>query len=282
MSFFSWLKRVFLRLSKEEKPIIQTPLRASVSLNNAELNNMLFELANSAWTEPRTPEGFFLDPRIFGKPSSIEEIERAFGFFYTHAGMWCPGLSTPAGLPHVTVSLMDEGKTIGQYSHDGKRANVTIARSILSTPLALLATMAHEACHHILDLSSLNDPDRTQNERKTDLAMYVCGFGEIAQSGYRSAVELSKGFSTMHIGYLRPEEHDYATAWTLHHREKMAKGTGLIVQQDERLYKKLLVLFQGDKAKIERWVAFVQKRQPNLSISEVYKWIIEDHQRANR
>lgn len=178
---------------------------------------------------------------------------------------------------------MDEGETAGQYSHNGQYASVIFSQSILASREALLVTIAHEACHHILDLSSLtNRQDTEQNERATDLAMYICGFGDIARRGYRIALKNSSSFIHMHLGYLKPQEHDYAWAWVGHHRQLMASGTSPIPQPSERKYKEVLNVFHGDLAKVNRWVRYIQEKHPGLAMTQVYERILDEQFRANR
>lgn len=285
MSFMSWLRRVLFgdpTQARDLFPSVPTGAQRPIDFDNGELNGFLLELANAAWTSIRPGAGFLLDANQLGYPLSPAEIERTFGLLYTHAGMWAPGLATPAGLPRVRISLLDEGSTAGQYTHDGRSAIVTVAHSTLANQEALLLVLGHEACHHILALSSLNDPDRTRTERKTDLAMYICGFGEIAARGYQTAMRTPGYFSDTHMGYLRQEEHDYAAAWVLHHRSELAAGAGPIIQPEDRLHKRLLSAFFGDTRKVERWVRYVRGKHPELSTTEIYQWILDNHETASR
>jgi hypothetical protein len=81
-------------------------------------------------------------------------------------------------MPKVGVKgLVDAA---GQYRVDGDGyIFIGMAPDVLSSPPAVLAVLAHEACHHILDISGLNTHRPEIDEPTTDLAMFVCGFGQV-------------------------------------------------------------------------------------------------------
>ena len=243
---------------------------------NEDLNSKLLVLANAAWRDRTIGDGFYLDPSALGYPQTESEIAHTFGLLYTHAKIWSRGLNVPEQLPHVSIGSVIKKNVVGQYSQDGNYANVMISPSILNSAGVLLATLAHEACHHIMDLSFLNEPVHDENERKTDLAVYVFGFGRIAKLAWR---QTDCGQS---LGYLTRSEHDYAQKWTLYHRYLFVDGLGPVEKPEKHLFKKMLIIFNGDKRIAQRWYEHAKAKYPDFTVEERIEWIIEMHQRDNR
>jgi hypothetical protein len=243
---------------------------------NEDLNGKLLDLANTAWRDRKTGDEFYLDPNALGHPQTESKIAYTFGLLYTHAKIWSRGLNVPEQLPRISISSIIKENVVGQYSQDGNYANVMINRSILNNAGVLLATLAHEACHHIMDLSFLNDPACDENERKTDLAVYAFGFGRIAEMVWR------RSDCSQSLGYLTKPEHDYAQKWTLYHRYLFVDGSGPVEKLESHLYKKMINIFNGDDRVAQRWYEHAKAKNPDFSVEEILEWIIEAQQRDNR
>src|SRR5262249_5158803 len=93
---------------------------------------------------------------------------------------------------------------------------IDVSAEFASRDPALQVILAHEACHHILDLTGLDDKsDRARTERMTDLAMFICGFGDIVRSGRTSVSQTASCYVRTHLGYLQASDYDYAYDWVL-------------------------------------------------------------------
>jgi hypothetical protein len=84
------------------------------------------------------------------------------------------------------------------------KSEIHIPFSIIGKPFALGATLAHEISHQLLNLNGISYPDVIENEKLTDLASIVLGFGKFVLNGL--ALEAS-GFEGLRIefGYIGTE-----------------------------------------------------------------------------
>src|SRR5579872_1957595 len=177
------------------------------------ISRELFQLANIAWAPRRKPAStafvFHSDSAHFGLAQSA--MEKAIFGFYLHASEWAPGLSVPASPPIVKMSpLLDSA---GQYTVTNGRVTILVGNEFFLSPDSSLAILAHEACHHIRDLSGLRVADRGREEILTDLTMYICGFGDMFQRGSTRLRETHGRWSAMHLGYLDSAQQEYAQEW---------------------------------------------------------------------
>jgi hypothetical protein len=133
---------------------------------------------------------------------------------YGHARKWAPGFEIPFCVPKVIVSPFLG--SAGQYSAnpDGYLF-IRVAPEFASRRAALLAILAHEVCHHILDLSGFRGSLTHDLERLTDLATFVCGFGELVLNGHSHARKVGSLWTSVHLGYLSSEEYRLAQSWVL-------------------------------------------------------------------
>lgn len=123
-------------------------------------------------------------------------------------------LRSPSHIPLVSVSALIE--TAGQFRVDSDGHQfIEISRDFLGQHAAVLAILAHEACHHILGLSSIRATSREENERLTDLVVFICGFGNILLQGYRQVRRVDSRWVTMHLGYLSEQQYWLANNWIL-------------------------------------------------------------------
>ncbi len=92
----------------------------------------------------------------------------------------------------------------GTWQSDGTEARITYDPAMVATPLALIATMAHEVMHHRLHLTALDLPGGAEAEElSTDLHCITMGFGVVQMAGAEQA-----GWQ----GYLRQETRAFALA----------------------------------------------------------------------
>lgn len=247
-----------------------------------ELHQVLSHLAEVAWTNPnRSPEGFLLMPDRLGCPTLSQEIRQTFDRLYAHVRTWAPGFNVPYSLPEVRIVPMDDRKTAGQFAM-GEHPVVTVVEKYLATPPVLRLILAHEACHHILHLSSLEDPNRQANERKTDLSMFICGFGEITQQGYATVQRQFLTTHILHLGYLQPREYQQAYKWARQRRDEVFRNIDRFPGAEAQLYRRLLTIVHGDQQALERWRDRAANRYPRLATVELYQTMLDEYQRDNR
>jgi hypothetical protein len=171
-------------------------------------------LARGAWGGRRHPaaQGFILRPESLPPTDTNAGREEVLRRYYSHARAWAPGWEVPFAVPRVHVTpWMDAA---GAYEADAHGyLSIHVAPEYSAHENACRVVLAHEACHHILDVSGVRAPTRDAHERLTDLAMYVCGLGEIVNRGVRSLLVAGGGWAQVHLGYLTPEEHALACDW---------------------------------------------------------------------
>ena len=104
----------------------------------------------------------------------------------------------------------------GHYRTVGGRAVISLGHSLDRTPLALIATVAHELAHERLLGEERVVPDRADQEPLTDLLTVFLGFGIFTAN---AAFEFSRwsggrysGWSTSRLGYLTEPMYGYALA----------------------------------------------------------------------
>jgi hypothetical protein len=176
------------------------------------IESILESLAERAWS--RTPSdptsSFLLQPTEFdNKIISPQSLNKAANRIYVHARKWAAGLDIPYFVP--PVRFLEMSSNAGHFVIDEQSyAHIAISAEFIKSREAILLILAHEACHHILFQSGLDQRhDFGLNERTTDLAMFICGFGELARCGHSIFIG-SKSKVGAHIGYLTPQEYDRA------------------------------------------------------------------------
>ena len=104
-----------------------------------------------------------------------------------------------------------QARAAGVYSRQGNAAAITYAPNLLSDFRGLVATLAHELAHMMLDgVAEPRPPGDDAEELLTDIAVIYLGFGIFgAQTAFRfgqfQSVE-SQGWQTSRLGYLTEAE----------------------------------------------------------------------------
>lgn len=111
----------------------------------------------------------------------------------------------------------------GEYRRESGHGVISISMSQAKTPVALVATIAHEFGHHRLIGEGRVDPRRNDHEPLTDLASVFFGFGIFAAnaaldfsatSRLDSSGERLVGWRSTRLGYLTEPMYGYALAYS--------------------------------------------------------------------
>lgn len=177
------------------------------------ISGIIENLSSRAWrgTKYDQPGQFFVEPSSIATSTDPESLLLALKQLYEHARRWAPGLSVPYFVPPVYI-VAETAADAGHFSVDEESyASVAISSRYIDRIDAVRLVLAHEACHNILMQSGLsNRSDMWLDEVTTDLAMFVCGFGDIVRRGH-TTVQLTHNSSiSAHLGYLNSKEYDYA------------------------------------------------------------------------
>ena len=155
-----------------------------------------------------------LRPEQLPRPHNVETMTGVVNQLYRHARTWAPGFDIPYSIPKIIVS--SRISSAGQYRADKDGyLFIEIARGFIGSPEAILAILAHETCHHILDLSGIRGFSVDESERLTDLAAFICGFGELILHGHSQARRVGYEWTQVHLGYHSLEEYRSAQQWVL-------------------------------------------------------------------
>src|SRR5215510_8070970 len=194
-------------------------------LRFARLQSMLDHLAKVTWKTlgARPPREFLLDPLTIPPCRSPHDVERVLEAILQHAQRVAPGLSAPYFVPRVQIiSLADAGGLFREET-DGW-VTITVAEKFLTNQHAVRAILAHEACHYILESAEIREADWYQNERLTDLCVFVCGLGKMYLEGYRPRAAPIAYRRGHRLGYLTDEEYQFAHSYVLEVRHHNTLG----------------------------------------------------------
>lgn len=185
-------------------------------ISNASLEKQLYDLTTIAWG-PRcevATEAFVLRPETLPVPACHEDVTRILESLFTHARRWCPGFKIPDDVSDCKPPLF----TCLAWNHRADSGNASpreLPREVSRHPAMVHAIVAHEACHHILDLSGISAPQQAGNERQKALTVFICGFGEVFLQGYRELTTTVPSWITSHGGQLTEAQYRFAQSWVL-------------------------------------------------------------------
>jgi tetratricopeptide (TPR) repeat protein len=186
------------------------------------LRPVLDFLADKAWRGARADQAgqFLVQPSGLVPGKSPESLHESLAALYRHAKRWAPGLEVPSFVPPVRIEVLDSA---GKFRVDEENdASIAISTEHVGDDEAILLILSHEACHDILRQSQLNHRDDVElDELTTDLAMFICGFGELVLRGHsrighggggrlQKRTRSRKPRSRVHLGYLNAVEYQEA------------------------------------------------------------------------
>jgi hypothetical protein len=184
-------------------------IQSKYSSQSLELKQQLRELAQIAWST----EQAFSDPAFCLRSNALAKInspQQVLDIFLTHARRIAPGFAVPHLVPHVDIARMPRFWA-GAFEVDSEGwVKIGVSQDFMSDNLAAQAILAHEICHYILGNAGLCKPDTYEDERYTDLCMFVLGFDEVFLNGYNRPASQSEYRPGHHLGYLTDDEYQLA------------------------------------------------------------------------
>lgn len=184
------------------------------------LVSILDRLARKAWVQApgQQPGRFVLSSADLAPGNTADSLHAALQAIYSHARRWAPGFNVPFFVPPIRIGPLDSA---GEFLIDEGYASITVSAKYLDNDAALLMILCHEACHHILLQAGLAQKDDLKlDEITTDLAMFICGFGEIVLSGHRVIRGYTSNREQVHLGYLGSDVYRDAHEWVLQRRHE--------------------------------------------------------------
>jgi len=243
------------------------------------LKCMLERLATLAWKsrEALQQPAFCLDLDQLPDIHAEAGLEPVLEALLHHARRVAPGLSVPYYVPRVQrVSLRAAGGLF-QEGPDGW-VTITVADQFLTNQRAVRAILAHEACHYLLGSAEIKEGDRYQNERLTDLCMFVCGFGQVYLAGYKAGPGPSEYRRGHRLGYLTDEEYHFAARYVLELRRTNALG---LPSQVETLQRRLANLLSDARVR-DRLLTHARRKHPAQDEAWIYALVIDQLLRDRR
>jgi hypothetical protein len=204
-------------------------------------------------------------------------LERVLEAILQHAQRVAPGLSAPYFVPRVqVVSLAGAG---GQFSEEAAGwVTIAVAERFLTNQQAVRAILAHEACHYILESAEIREADRDQNERLTDLCVFVCGLGKLYLEGYRTRAAPTEYRRGHRLGYLTDEEYQFAHSYVLEVRHR---NTLRLPGEVEALQQRLAQILPDSRVR-GRLLEHARLKHPAKSDMWIYQLVIEQLLRDRR
>jgi hypothetical protein len=181
--------------------------------NHPDVDAELTMLANRAWTRRGIHGGHLeLDHIDLPAKPSVADLTRAADQLYAHARTRCPNLLIPMATAELHICPLDAAGLFGV--DEGGYTHVSVSSAFATSPPTALAVLCHELCHHILDINGLaNRHDRVNYERRTDITMFICGFGALWARGRVFIQAKDDAYSVKHLGYMTVDEYRHAREW---------------------------------------------------------------------
>ena len=157
-----------------------------------------------------------------------------------HVRLVAPRLNVPFMTPRIEISEI-EGVG-GQFVENDGWVKLVLSTEFALKPAASRAILCHEICHYILFANSIWLADRADNERLTDVAMFVFGMGDIFLNGFRSR-DVAFNQRGHRVGYLTDEEYHFLSREVV----RLRTTGDLQSHREDELRRKLLNRLLGNK-----------------------------------
>lgn len=175
--------------------------------------------------------------------------------------------------PRIEISEIEGA--VGQFVENDGWVKLILSTKFALKPAANRAILCHELCHYILFANGIWLADRADNERLTDVAMFVFGMGDIFLNGFRSK-DVAFNRRGHRVGYLSDSEYHF-----LSHEITRLRATGeLQSQKGVQLRRELLNRLLGNEPMMERYLADARKRFPTMPEPERIQAILDEFNRG--
>lgn len=241
------------------------------------LQQQLEILARTAWKtqDALANPTFSLEPRRLAQTDSLETV---IGIMLNHARTVAPGFSVPSKTPRVIVEPMVDAA--GQFIVDEEGwVSINVSPTFECDRITAHAILAHEMCHYILENTGLRKANTEENERFTDLCMFICGFGQIFLAGYKSSAKSLLTYRQGHrLGYLSDTEYKWAETFV----HQIRQSNNLELPGALKLLQTELQSLVPDREARKRIISHARSRYPHKSNIELYKDEIDSLLRDRR
>ena len=184
-----------------------TKLNESQPFKQSDLDANIKKLIQKSWGPYRetATDGFALKPAHVAQLKDFEDVVK---LFLKHIRQVAPGLYTPFMTPRIVVEPLTDAA--GQFVVEDGWVRIVVGHKFFNDRKAALSILCHEICHYILGANSIQEFTTEDNERLTDVAMFVFGFGDIFLEGYHHKPK-TKYRPGHRLGYLSDREYTYVS-----------------------------------------------------------------------
>lgn len=236
---------------------------------SAEINQLKNELIRRSWHRDRGPFHLPLSSAQLSPPNWSQCLQQML----KHAEQVAPKLNIPQMIPDIKFedTILHQAGGTFQVKGDG-RVFITVQRALEQQPKVALAVLSHELCHYILGSNNIRKQPTLENEKMTDVCMFVLGFGKLFLEGFQSL----KGST---YGYLQAEEYralslDVEAKWL---SRNTAKDIDTEVEELEKWA--LTALAHGDRSRLKFIYRRMRAKYPGWSRKEILEKLKYDFMR---
>jgi hypothetical protein len=235
-----------------------------------QLKASIRELSQFAWSTEQAfcDPNFCLNPKVMTRMTDPEEI---LDIFLCHARRIAPGFAVPHMVPRVFVEPIQQFWA-GAFTVEPEGwVKISISTDFMRDKLVAQAILAHEICHYILGNSGIRKPNTEQNERYTDLCMFVLGFGNVFLEGYKREAAQYKYRPGHQLGYLTDTEYECAQQYV-----RQLRQTNEITPPSELInLKERLNQLTRDQDVSDWLIETAQTKFPDKSELELFRYAVE-------
>jgi hypothetical protein len=232
----------------------------------------LLALGRAAWsTAEATKEPHF---ELLPQDVDVAETAEIARRMLMHVRRVAPGLAVPTMVPRVRLVA-----TFGEAGHfkvdrDGC-VSIDLDSRFGLDHNTVVAILAHEMCHYVLENSGIRQAVTIENERLTDICMFVVGFGQVFLRGYHSRLEYRPGYRP---GYLGDKECGDAMSAV----RRLRNENLLDLPTRTRVLERNLTSRVGDLRVRDRLVLNMRNRHPDWTEQEIYAYVVDQFERDRR
>ncbi|MFN0279744.1 MAG: SprT-like domain-containing protein [Pyrinomonadaceae bacterium] len=144
-------------------------------------------------------------------------MEDSIKLFLNHMRLVAPGFNVPVHIPRVKRERL--ASEAGKFVVADGFVSIALSEELLTNSKALRSILAHEVCHYVLNNSGIRESDTENNEKLTDLCMFVSGLGDIFLDGYKTENSKEEYRVGHRLGYLADTEYQFARRYVKRKRE---------------------------------------------------------------
>lgn len=193
-------------------------------------------------------------------------MEDAIKLFLNHVRLVAPGFNVPVHIPRVKRERL--ASEAGKFVEADGFVSIALSEELLTNSKALRSILAHEVCHYVLNNSGIRESDTENNEKLTDLCMFVSGLGEIFVDGYKTENAKEEYRVGHRLGYLSDSEYQFARRCIKRKRESFRPN------ELDSLRQKIKARVTDAKV-MDRLLTDQRKRFPERNEVELYQGVLE-------